>query len=67
MLKNKLDNNKPDYEKEIKNLEKKKDKVKEAFLSDLFTIEEVKTKTEIIDKQINDMKNKILENETAEQ
>ena len=28
MLKNKLDNNKPDYEKEIKNLEKKKDKVK---------------------------------------
>ena len=26
-----------------------------------------KTKTEIIDKQINDMKNKILENETAEQ
>ena len=67
MLKNKLNNNKPDYEKEIKNLEKKKDKVKEAFLSDLFTIEEVKTKTEIIDKQINDMKNKILENETAEQ
>ena len=67
MLKNKIDNNKPDYEKEIKNLEKKKDKVKEAFLSDLFTIEEVKTKTEIIDKQINDMKNKILENETAEQ
>ena len=36
MLKNKLDNNKPDYEKEIKNLEKKKDKVKEAFLNDLF-------------------------------
>ena len=67
MLKNKLDNNKPDYEKEIKNLEKKKDKVKEAFLNDLFTIEEVKTKTEIIDKQINEMKNKILENETAEQ
>ena len=67
MLKNKLDNNKPDYEKEIKNLEKKKDKVKEAFLNNLFTIEEVKTKTEIIDKQINDMKNKILENETAEQ
>lgn len=67
MLKNKIDNNKPDYEKEIKNLEKKKDKVKEAFLNDLFTIEEVKTKTEIIDKQINDMKNKILENETAEQ
>ena len=67
MLKNKLNNNKPDYEKEIKNLERKKDKVKEAFLNDLFTIEEVKTKTEIIDKQINDMKNKILENETAEQ
>ena len=67
MLKNKIDNNKPDYEKEIKNLEKKKDKVKEAFLNDLFTIEEVKTKTEIIDKQINDMKNKILENETTEQ
>ena len=67
MLKNKLDNNKPDYEKEIKKLENKKDKVKEAFLNDLFTIEEVKTKTEIIDKQINDMKNKILENETAEQ
>ena len=67
MLKNKLDNNKPDYEKEIKNLEKKKDKVKEVFLNDLFTIEEVKTKTEIIDKQINDIKNKILENETAEQ
>ncbi len=67
MLKNKLDNNKPDYEKEIKNLEKKKEKVKEAFLNDLFTIEEVKTKTEIIDKQINEMKNKILENETAEQ
>ena len=67
MLKNKLDNNKPDYEKDIKNLEKKKDKVKEAFLNDLFTIEEVKTKTEIIDKQINDMKNRILENETAEQ
>ena len=67
LLKNKLDNNKPDYEKDIKNLEKKKDKVKEAFLNDLFTIEEVKTKTEIIDKQINDMKNRILENETAEQ
>ena len=67
MLKNKIDNNKPDYEKEIKNLEKKKDKVKEAFLNDLFTIEEVKTKTEIIDKQINDIKNRILENETAEQ
>ena len=67
MLKNKIENNKDDYEKEIKYLEKKKDKVKEAFLNDLFTIEEVKTKTEIIDKQINDMKNKILENETAEQ
>ena len=67
MLKNKLDNNKQDYEKEIKKLENKKDKVKEAFLNDLFTIEEVKTKTEIIDKQINDIKNKILENETAEQ
>lgn len=67
MLKNKIENNKADYEKEIKNLEKKKYKVKEAFLNDLFTIEEVKTKTEIIDKQIKDMKNKILENETAEQ
>ena len=46
MLKNKIENNKDDYEKEIKNLEKKKDKIKEAFINELFTLEEVKTLTE---------------------
>ena len=67
MLKNKIDNNKEDYEKEIKNLEKKKDKIKEAFVNELFTLEEVKTKTEIIDKQINELNMKIMEDKTCEQ
>ena len=67
MLKNKIENNKDDYEKEIKNLEKKKDKIKEAFVNELFTLEEVKTKTEIIDKQINDLNMKIMEDKTCDQ
>ena len=67
MLKSKIENNKDNYEKEIKNLEKKKDKIKEAFINELFTLEEVKTKTEIIDKQINDLNIKIMEDKTCEQ
>jgi DNA invertase Pin-like site-specific DNA recombinase/transcription elongation factor Elf1 len=67
MLKNKIENNKDDYEKEIKNLEKKKNKIKEAFVNELFTLEEVKSKTEIIDKQINELKSKIIEDKTCEQ
>lgn len=67
MLKNKIENNKDDYEKEIKNLEKKKDKIKEAFVNELFTLEEVKTKTEMIDKQINELNIKLMEDKTCEQ
>jgi len=67
VLKSKIDNPKEELEKEINNIEKKKDKIKEAFINELFTLEEVKTKTALLDKQILELKEKLLSNIQAEQ
>lgn len=67
VLKSKIDNPKEKLEKEINSLEKKKDKIKEAFINELFTLEEVKKKTTLLDKQILELKEKLLSNIQAEQ
>ena len=67
VLKNKLENPKDELEEEIKKLNKKKKRLKEGFINELFTIEEFKEETEKIDNLIKDLEEKIISNQQAEQ
>ena len=63
VLQNKIHNPKKDFEKEITNLNNKKIRIRKAYIDELFTEEEYKEETNIIENKIKDLKKKILENE----
>lgn len=63
VLQNKIHNPKEDFEKEITNLNNKKIRIRKAYIDKLFTEEEYKEETNIIENKIKDLQKKILENE----
>ena len=63
VLQNKIHNPKEDFEKEITNLNNKKIRIRKAYIDELFTEEEFKEETNIIENKIKDLQKKILENE----
>ena len=63
VLQNKIQNPKEDFEKEITNLNNKKIRIRKAYIDELFTEEEYKEETNIIENKIKDLQKKILENE----
>jgi len=65
VLKNKLDNPKEMYEKELKAQETKKERIRKAYIEGTFTIDEYKLESEIIENNITELQKKILENEQA--
>ena len=67
VLKSKLENPKEELSKEIKKLNNKKERIKKAYIDSLFTEEEFKEETKIIEEQIELINSKLLENEQAEQ
>ncbi len=67
VLKSKLENPKEELNKELKNLNKKKERIKKAYIDSLFTEEEFKEETKLIEEQVELINSKLLENEQAEQ
>ena len=67
VLKSKIDNPKEELSKELKKLNNKKERVKKAYIDSLFTEEEFKEETKIIEEQLELINSKLLENEQAEQ
>ena len=63
LLKNKLENPKEELTKEINNLNAKKERVKRAYINGSFTLEEHDSEIEYLDKTINELERKILEQE----
>ena len=63
VLQNKIHNPKEDFEKKITNLNNKKIRIRKAYIDELFTEEEYKEETNIIENKIKDLQKKILENE----
>ena len=63
VLQNKIHNPKEDFEKEITNLNNKKIRIRKAYIDELFTEEEYKEETNIIENKIKGLQKKILENE----
>ena len=63
VLQNKIHNPKEDFEKEITNLNNKKIRIRKAYIDELFTEEEYKEETTIVESKIKDLQKKILENE----
>ena len=67
VLKSKLNNPKEQYEKELKSLNNKKERIRKAYIDSLFTEEEYKQESKTIDSQIEFVNSKLLENSQAEQ
>ena len=67
VLKSKIDNPKEELGKELKKLNSKKERIKKAYIDSLFTEEEFKEETKIIEDEIELVNSKLLENEQAEQ
>lgn len=67
VLKSKVDNPKEQLEKELKNLNNKKERIRKAYIDKLFTEEEFKEESKIIENQIEMINSKLLENSQAEQ
>ncbi|HIT10872.1 MAG TPA: recombinase family protein [Candidatus Onthousia faecigallinarum] len=67
VLKSKLENPKEELGKELNKLNDKKERIKKAYIDSLFTEEEFKEETKIIEEQIEMINSKLLENEQAEQ
>ncbi len=67
VLKSKLENPKEELNKELKSLNKKKERIKKAYIDLLFNEEEFKEETKIIEEQVELINSKLLENEQAEQ
>ena len=63
VLQNKIHNPKEEFEKELTNLNNKKIRIRKAYIDELFTEEEYKEETNIIENKIKDLQKKILENE----
>ena len=67
VLKSKVDNPKQELEKELKNLNNKKERIRKAYIDELFTEEEFKQESKLIENQIEVINSKLLENSQAEQ
>ena len=67
VLKSKLDNPKEQLEKELKNLDNKRNRIRKAYIDELFTEDEFKQETKLIENQIEMISSKLLENSQAEQ
>ena len=67
VLKSKVDNPKEQLEKELKNLNNKKERIRKAYIDELFTEEEFKQESKLIENQIEVINSKLLENSQAEQ
>ena len=67
VLKSKVDNPKEQLKKELKNLNNKKERIRKAYIDELFTEEEFKKESKIIENQIEMINSKLLENSQAEQ
>ena len=67
VLKSKVDNPKEQLEKELKNLNNKKERIRKAYIDELFTEEEFKQESNLIENQIETINSKLLENSQAEQ
>lgn len=67
VLKSKIDNPKEQLEKELKSLNNKKERIRKAYIDALFTEEEYKNESKIIENQIEFINSKLLENSQAEQ
>ncbi len=67
VLKSKVDNPKEQLKKELKNLNNKKERIRKAYIDELFTEEEFKEESKIIENQIEMINSKLLENSQAEQ
>ena len=67
VLKSKLNDPKAELEKELKSLENKKERIRKAYIDELFTEEEFKEESKIIENQIEMINSKLLENSQAEQ
>src|SRR5699024_811161 len=67
VLKSKINNPKDDLEKELKSLNNKKDRIRKAYIDSLFTEDEYKEESELIESQIKLINSKLLENTQAEQ
>ena len=67
VLKSKIDNPKEQLEKELKLLNNKKERIRKAYIDSLFTEEEYKNESKIIENQIDLINSKLLENNQAEQ
>ena len=66
VLKAKIDNPKVELEQELKKLNNKKDRIKKAYIDELFTKEEFKQESQIIENQIEIINSKMLENSQSE-
>ena len=67
VLKSKMNNPKEQLEKELKNLNNKKERIRKAYIDELFTEEEFKQESKIIESQLEIINSKLLENSQAEQ
>ena len=67
VLKSKIDNPKEQLEKELKSLNNKRDRIRKAYIDELFTEEEFKQKSKLIENQIEMVNSKLLENSQAGQ
>ena len=67
VLKSKLDNPKEQLEKELKSLNNKRDRIRKAYIDELFTEEEFKQESKLIENQIEMVNSKLLENSQAGQ
>lgn len=63
VLQNKIHNPKEEFEKEILNLQNKKQRIKKAFIDEVFTEEEYKEESTIIDNKIKEIQKKLIDNE----
>lgn len=67
VLKSKIDNHKIELENELKKLNNKKERIRKAYIDELFTEEEFKQESKLIENQIEMINSKILENSQTEQ
>ena len=67
VLKSKIDNPKIELKNELKKLNNKKERIRKAYIDELFTEEEFKQESKLIENQIEMINSKILENSQTEQ
>ena len=65
ILRNKIDNPKEKLFKDIKDMEKKKERIRQAYINESFTLEEYDKESKIIEAGINELKRQLLENEQS--